>query len=180
MGAPIRKLCLGTGKLSKEAYHDHRRETSPLRFFKRNYRRKVFAGRKATAPPPAGPHLPIHEAAGIGELETVQVLLTADPSLVSAKDDGGTPLHWAASHGHKQLLELLLAHGADINAEDPNGATPLHLAAFVGLGNIAELLLANGADVNARDNWSRTPLQSAGLRGHRDVQDLLRRHGATG
>src|SRR5947208_16106946 len=52
----------------------------------------------------------ICDAAGKGDLGTVQSLLKGNPKLVFSKDNkSDTPLHLAASHGYPDVVELLLA-----------------------------------------------------------------------
>ena len=59
----------------------------------------------------------IHDAAGVGDLAKVQVLLKSNPDLVFSKDQqGATPLHFAAASDHQDVAELLLANHADVNA----------------------------------------------------------------
>jgi ankyrin repeat protein len=120
----------------------------------------------------------IHDAARIGDLAKVKVLLKDNPDLVFCKDnEGATPLHEAALHGSKDVTELLLASKAEVNAKDNLGGTPLHWAAFAGHKDVAELLLANKASVNAKSNKGVTPLHLAALNGYNDLAELLRQHG---
>jgi ankyrin repeat protein len=59
----------------------------------------------------------ICDAAGKGDLATVEALLKGNPKLVFSKDDkGNTPLHLSASHGYRDVAELLIANKADANA----------------------------------------------------------------
>ena len=117
----------------------------------------------------------IHDAAKTGDVETIRVLLKANPELVNNRDNpvGWTPLHVAAQAGHKEVAELLLANRADVNAKDNRGMTPLHWAAQAGHKEVAELLLANKADVNAKTKVGWTPLHWAAERGHKEVAKLL-------
>jgi ankyrin repeat protein len=92
---------------------------------------------------------PAHQilvAAQHGNVELVQELLAADPSLVNAKEDyDKTPLHWAVEKNFHRLAKVLVAAGADINAETTWGSTPLQWAANMGSRDVADLLLAHGA-----------------------------------
>ncbi len=120
---------------------------------------------------------PLHCAAGVGNRDLAELLLTIGAD-VNAKDKGGvTPLHVAVYNRHRDVTELLLAKGAKVNTKANDGATPLHDAAAVGTRDLAELLLTKGADVNAKDKGGMTPLSIAIRFHHEDVASLLRAHG---
>jgi ankyrin repeat protein len=85
-------------------------------------------------------------AAQHGDVQRVQELLAADPTLVNARGEyDKTPLHWAAEKNDRRLAEVLVAAGADVNAETSWGSTPLQWAANMGSRDVAGLLLENGA-----------------------------------
>ncbi len=102
---------------------------------------------------------PLHLAASIGDIEAVELLLSAK-ARASAKDGcGATPLHLAALGGHAQVVERLLEHKLDVNAPTKVrkslrffdiGMTPLHAALEGGNSRIVDLLLDAGADPAAR------------------------------
>src|SRR5256885_7222216 len=128
------------------------------------------------------------DAIKAGELDRVKAMVSADPSLVNARDADGTAILTAVYHRQKEIVNLLVARGAslslfeaaaageierverligespsDVNGYSPDGWTPLHLAAFFGHAKIVELLLAHGADVTARakNPNANTPLHAA-------------------
>ena len=114
------------------------------------------------------------DAARIGELGKLKVLLKDNPDSVSTRyNHGETRLHAAASRGRRDLAELLVAGKADVNARDNFGDTPLHAAASGGHRNVVELLLASKAGVDLRDNNGQTPLLLAASAGRKDVVGLL-------
>jgi ankyrin repeat protein len=124
-----------------------------------------------------------------GDRQAVERLLTAQPSLANARDDGGnSPLLVAIYTGRSDVLPVLLERGArpsffevcaaGLTAEvrrqlgaDPGAArqwahdgwTPLHLAAFFGHREVAEALLEAAADVRAlsRNAEANLPINAA-------------------
>lgn len=66
------------------------------------------------------------EAARLGIIEDLRVILHRNPELVRERDEtGATALHYAAFGGHRDAVRLLVDAGADINATDAQfSATP--------------------------------------------------------
>jgi uncharacterized protein len=146
----------------------------------------LYRGREelARAVHVAKPRLDVHEAAAIGDVDQLRVLLEEDPALVSAWSvDGFTPLHYAAFFGRRDAAELLVKHRADLEAPARNeqfapDARPLHSAAAAGQHDVVALLLDAGADPNARQHAGYTPLLEAAQRGDAELADLLLGAGA--
>jgi ankyrin repeat protein len=119
---------------------------------------------------------PIHFAARVGDLESVQLLLTAgvdvDALTVGGAGAGYTPLMIATLRAQVDVATYLLDHGADPNTQAA-GFTPLHWASTTWEGyssnpvygfedpmsgipdrpaklRLVKALLAHGAKVNAR------------------------------
>jgi ankyrin repeat protein len=67
----------------------------------------------------------LHDAAGLGNIEAVKVLLASGADVNAINNDGETPLHIAAYSGMPDIAKLLLDAGADINAKTKEGKTPL-------------------------------------------------------
>ena len=108
----------------------------------------------------------LHQAASIGDVDSVNHLISIHMADVNAKgDDGKTPLHWAAAQGHLSIVSALIAAGADVNEKGFRGWTPLHeAAALINSSDrlsIILALIAAGADVNAKDDDGKTPLHRA-------------------
>jgi ankyrin repeat protein len=128
--------------------------------------------------------LDIFEAAALGEVDRMGVLLGEDPGLANAvADDGFGPLGLASFFGHEGAVQLLLEHGAKVDTASSNGmhVMPLHSAAAARSVPIARLLLEHGAPVNARQGGSGsgfTPLMEAAFNGQVDMVEILVDHGA--
>ncbi len=113
------------------------------------------------------------DAAALGDVERLRVLLDEDPAQATAvAGDGFTALHLAAWFGHPRAAELLLARGADPEREAVNGTAlrPLHSAAAGGHVVIAHLLLDRGADIESAQAGGVRALHSAA---HRDDEAMV-------
>ncbi|MDY6814037.1 MAG: ankyrin repeat domain-containing protein, partial [Pseudomonadota bacterium] len=85
-----------------------------------------------------------HEIARRGDVEVMDVFLTAglDVNLTNTR---GHSLLMIASYNHQPgMARLLLAHGADPNQPDASGSTPLMGTVFKGDIELAALLLEAG------------------------------------
>jgi ankyrin repeat protein/serine/threonine protein phosphatase PrpC len=71
--------------------------------------------------------VPIHYAAGSGELEFVIELLTQGVDVEISDDNGNRPLHFAAINNHKCIVEILLRSTADASAPTRSGQIPWEL-----------------------------------------------------
>ena len=119
------------------------------------------------------------EAAGRGDLKTVETFLETAPQWVNDQGYRGcTPLVLAAWNGHLHLVKKLLDLGADIHARQEDHNTALMLAAVEGHMDIVRLLLAKGANANDASNIGVTALMLACYHRHADIAKLLLEHGA--
>lgn len=128
-----------------------------------------------------GVELNLFEAAAVGEVECVQHLLDADPTLINAySHDGWTPLHLASFFGHREVAQFLLQRGADMAARSRNatGNRPLHAALAGRRFDIARLLVRHGSNVNIQDNYGWTALHHAAYSGNLAMVELLLANGA--
>jgi len=101
-------------------------------------------------------------ATALGDLEQARLLLTADKTVVRARDrDGETPLHWSVRTDQLPLTSFWTGSGVSLAATNSAGQTALHLAAAKGLVEQVTMLLAAQAPTNVRDNNGRTPLDGA-------------------
>jgi hypothetical protein len=98
----------------------------------------------------------LQEAAGQGDLQTLQALLDSGIAVNSGDESGSTALHFAADRGQQEALQLLLAAGADVNAQDHDGQTPLHYAAACGqekVGWTASRMWARKGGLDCQPDW---------------------------
>jgi beta-lactamase regulating signal transducer with metallopeptidase domain len=101
------------------------------------------------------------EAAGDGDVQGVNDLLSAGANLDAAIAGDGSPLIAAAREGQLEIVRLLLDRGADPNLAVPGDGSPLIAAAREGQLEIVGPLLDRGADPamgvpgdgSARSSW---------------------------
>jgi truncated hemoglobin YjbI/ankyrin repeat protein len=96
----------------------------------------------------AGAHEDVFTSAFLGDLTSLEQMLTADPGLARATDPavdvlGITPVEHAVAGGHASALRLILGHVAHPRA---GYVRALRGAAAQGSMAMTELLLAHGAD----------------------------------
>jgi len=126
--------------------------------------------------------LNIHEAAALGEFDTVARCVETDAELVHSRSpDGFTPLHLAAFFAHPQLVTALLGRGAvvDAVAANPSKVQPLHSATAGGCDECVAALLGAGADASATQQGGFTPLMAAAAAGSEPMVRQLLAHGAS-
>ena len=70
----------------------------------------------------------LRAAGSFGNLESVQVLLSAGAQVNVQDKNGMTPLMWAARWGDTQRVEALVKAGAKVDARDNAGKTALDWA----------------------------------------------------
>lgn len=143
-----------------------------------------IAGRRCWALPAlavllAGCGVSVHDLTANGDLERVEAMLDAEPSLLEATNDmGKTPLHYAVTYGQRDVAAALLERGAKVHAACVTGMTPLHTAAMLNRVAEAELLLAHQARIDARDAFGDTPLHLAAIHNQDEITGFLIEHGA--
>ena len=125
--------------------------------------------------------LNIFEAAAVGDLKRVKVLVETDALLANTFSvDGFPPLGLSCFFGHLNVAAYLLSAGAELNAPSQNRmqVMPLHAAVANQHLEIARMLLENGALVNAVQQDSFTPLHGAAQNGQIEMIKLLLEFGA--
>jgi ankyrin repeat protein len=119
----------------------------------------------------------LHLAAGAGQLEAVNYLLSADVGADprAARVNNFTALHAAAMHGHAAVCEILLQAGAEVNVQtSPQRYAPLHSAAFAGHMDAIHILLAHAANPELLNYRGERPADTARRQGQSEAQQLLR------
>ncbi len=117
--------------------------------------------------------LPLHLAAGAGQVGIARLLLDAGADINGPDSDQSTPLDVAAVRRQRAMVRLLLDRGANVNHLDHNGACALSFAVSGGDTAIVHVLLRAGADLNYTSPQGATLLHFAGSRGMWDIVDLL-------
>ncbi len=123
------------------------------------------------------------KAARVGDVKTIESLLSSGVSPDLPDASGHPPIYHAAAFDQTKAVELLLAHHADPNTPVGNHSitqqppeTPLQYAAELGDRRMTALLIERGARVNAPGPTGRTALHYA--IGHLDVLQMLLHKGA--
>jgi ankyrin repeat protein len=128
-----------------------------------------------------GIELTVFEAAAVGDLGRLRVLVDGDPALARAfAPDGFHPLGLAAFFHHAEVVTFLIAAGAEVSAPSRNAmrVTALH-SAIAGRDRDSTLaLIAAGADVNATQQDDFTALHAAAQNGDREIVEALLAAGA--
>jgi ankyrin repeat protein len=125
----------------------------------------------------------LHQAAVVGNLDIVELLLTLgeDPNVLDSGEH--TPLYSVGNEctidGAAQIVRALVHAGADVDAHlGAKQCTALHMAARRGNVEVAAALLDCGAHIEARDTLGETPLRRAVNCNQVDVAALLVARGA--
>jgi ankyrin repeat protein len=118
----------------------------------------------------------IINAAYMGDVDMLKLILSAPHDKDYRDALGGTALHVAIFANNLEVIRLLLDSGFDINAISRyNGYTPLHYCVWINNLAAARLLLSYHADRNIRDNNGQTPQEKASREAKRDMLLLLAR-----
>ena len=148
---PIQQAEPLTAKALVISIHDSVREGNVLMFKKHIDAKTDLNLRDEEA------NTPLHNAALLGHVEIVNLLISNGAKINIKNGVGMTPLHEASN---KEIAEILLANNANVNAR-AKGITPLHVAASVNDNDVSKILIINGADINAKDDSEITPLHYA-------------------
>ncbi len=97
--------------------------------------------------------LPIHCAAAVGDIPTLEALNTDNQALKAVTGAGSFCIHIAAEQGKLKMVQYLLELGADVNSRDNQDRLPVHCAAKRGHRDIVELLLKQKR--TSRNYWDK-------------------------
>ncbi|RKP20602.1 ankyrin, partial [Rozella allomycis CSF55] len=78
---------------------------------------------------------PLHNAAAVGSVELVAVLIHFGAKVNQANLDGKTPLHKAIENMHRKTLRVLIERGGDTSIMSNDGQTLVQLALKSGFSN---------------------------------------------
>jgi ankyrin repeat protein len=119
-----------------------------------------------------------------GQVEAVQILVTAGVDVDEHLDNGLTALMLMAILGQTDAVHVLLDAGADVNAvASADGSTALIFAVYGGTTEIVSTLIEAGANVDMVDTGTgsgdgRTALSYAEEKNHAEIIAVLKQAGA--
>ncbi|KAL5581015.1 hypothetical protein UlMin_013457 [Ulmus minor] len=118
----------------------------------------------------------LFSAVQFGEMESVEVLLETDPSLLyqTTVYDRHSALHIAAANGQIEILSMLLERSVNPDVLNRHKQTPLMLASMHGKISCVKKLLEVGANILMFDSLhGRTCLHYAAYYGHSDCLQAI-------
>ena len=117
-------------------------------------------------------------AAGEGDKEQVELLLSQGASANTKDKDGRPALLEALLNQQSEIAKLLITRGADIQVKDRQGWTPLMYVASHGNLDLVQDLVRRGANVDAKDDLGDTALSLATSKSPKELVRLLLANGA--
>ncbi|KAJ5715056.1 fibronectin type 3 and ankyrin repeat domains protein [Penicillium malachiteum] len=111
--------------------------------------------------------VPIMWAAWLGDVVSIEALITAGADVDKPDGLGRTALLEAVWAGEIECVRLLLRAGASASTATKEGDAPIHIASYADTCGVEmiSLLLEYGADVSMRDAAGQTPLHRVGAGG---------------
>ncbi|MGB0894458.1 MAG: ankyrin repeat domain-containing protein [Parashewanella sp.] len=117
---------------------------------------------------------PLHNAAKIGDVKMILLLVKKGADINKKDAAGNTPLAQAVLHGNLSAVQLLIKKGADINSQNTLGETPLMLAAQESHLDMCDILCGyEELNVNIKNNKGNTALHIATENGDHHIVKLL-------
>ena len=83
---------------------------------------------------------PLMEAASVGHVDIVKLLLAHGADVNAQSSSGNTPLMYACAGGHEAVVKALLEGGSNVEDHNENGHTPLMEAASAGHVAVAKVM----------------------------------------
>jgi ankyrin repeat protein len=151
---------------------DHRRSTPLLEALRRKHvsvaKELIEADADVNHAGPGG--TPLQNAARIGSLMLVEMLLDRGARIDARGRTGKTALLVACERNHVPVIDSLLARNADVNAADDLGRTPLLIAILEGREAIEDRLRACGA---TKGELEARLIRAARKSGLTEIRDIL-------
>ena len=120
----------------------------------------------------------LRQAAALGDLETVTIMLTQGADADSSDEDGRTALIEASWRGYSNIVATLVQQGANVGQVDASGKSPLAWAAINGYATVAKMLLDAGQNPDLPDVTGVTALMRAAWNDRPSVVKVLLDRGA--
>eukprot|EP00039_Didymoeca_costata_P018309 m.332998 g.332998 ORF g.332998 m.332998 type:complete len:501 (+) comp17042_c0_seq1:313-1815(+) len=124
---------------------------------------------------------PLLEAAGSGQVDTLEALIELGADVHLGKSDtGASAVLVAAQSGHVDVIEVLAKYNADLNRRTLNdGTPPVWMAAQEGQSKVIRALALLNADLNLdKENSGTPPIWIAAQEGHLETVSMLAKFGA--
>ncbi|XP_076061664.1 death-associated protein kinase 1-like isoform X2 [Oratosquilla oratoria] len=103
----------------------------------------------------------VHLAAGLGEMDALELLVKKGGSVDAMDAQGDTPLHWASRQGHANIIGFLIQQGAQINSQNKNGESCLHVACRYGHTSVVQTLCMSNMNIDLQDDHGESALHIA-------------------
>nr|XP_032819524.1 ankyrin repeat and EF-hand domain-containing protein 1 isoform X1 [Petromyzon marinus] len=132
-------------------------------------------GANANASDSATGRSALMEAAAVGAVEVVRVILRCGGDVNARDKQGSHSAHRAALNGHFQVLQVLAAMGADLGLVALDGSTALHLAALKGHTVCCRFLAQRGCNPKLKNAERQTARMLAKESGHKATVKALRK-----
>ncbi|KAK1705981.1 ankyrin repeat-containing domain protein [Colletotrichum lupini] len=121
---------------------------------------------------------PLHWAASMNNVSTVQLLIDSGADLEATDDKGWTPLLVSikapATFDLSAVVRALLESGSDPKCRDNNGVTPIAEACTQGNPRVISALMDRGPDVHVEDYAKRNVLHRLFTRDETDETNVAR------
>ena len=120
-------------------------------------------------------------AAGVGNMEMVEMLIKAGAAVDATDSRGWTALmkalfNYEQNRGFPDVVSVLIEAGADIEHQVSYGTRPLMIAAGYGEAGVVDVLLAAGVDATAKNEGGRSAKTIAETKDYVEVVNQLHMH----